>query len=514
MEANNSTDAKQALISELYALRNAVEAGRATGDTRPVQNLLPGLSTFISKAENAAEDLVFNMGLIWASVKKSHDLAGLKQTFMATSPADIRTSLRARGLSGNELVQQTELEIDKKKVVVDAVVSKGMEWIKLINFNEKRLLFEMAASGWDFDSDSESGSEDEVWLDANNQMPQQAIQNDTDGDLLVVKQAKALARAAKSNPCCYQTPIVRLVLPRISGGKIKEIDKVLNMARSVAPNIVVETAEGDFVAGKALPFDAILSRLVIDKSEELTPVINLDTSILVALVSDITHTSVVDQSWYSKATTQQIIDEKKNPGVMVRALYPALQGRELVCTQAVANHMCAQMKIMGTPTQQARLDALFAGPGSSGLDPNPTERLATFRALSNHAVPDDLRLPIQLATFDIEQAFDTGLIPEAARSVIAELRDITCSTFTYGWVSRVTTVSCNKQLTGIVNRVVQQYNIGSGPTIWVCPVVRSLAPNGNHYRAEKRSGLRKAREDKERRLQEEQVLNGDVTTCE
>ncbi|PHH51830.1 hypothetical protein CFIMG_008570RA00001 [Ceratocystis fimbriata CBS 114723] len=504
MQPKPSTDNKQSLISDLHALRNVVEATRSVGDTRPLHNVLPGLTSFISKAENAADDLVFNMSLIWAAIKKSRNLTGLKQTFMATTTTEIRTALRATGLSGSELVRQTNLEVEKSKVTVNAVVSKGVEWIKLINMNEQRLLFEMAANGWDFDSESESESEskDQSWPNSVNLTAE--IKSTGNDRLSIVRHAKMLARASQSNPCRYRIPTVRIVLPRITAGKVKEIDKVLDMARNAGPNIILETAESDFVAGKSLSLGTVLSRLMVDESEDLTTTVNLDTSILVALMSDITHSSIPDQPWYSKATTQQIIDEQKDPGAMTRALYPALQGRDLVCTEAVANHMRVQMKIMGTPTQQARLDALFSGIDSLGLDPNPPERLAAFKALSSHVVPDDLRLPIKIVNFNIEQTFETGLIPEAARSVISELRDITCSTFTYGWISRTTTISCNKQLTSIVGRVVQQSNIGSGPIVWVCPVVRSLAPNGNHHRADKRSDLRKVREDKERLTQGEE----------
>ncbi|KKF94306.1 hypothetical protein CFO_g3348 [Ceratocystis platani] len=350
------------------------------------------------------------MSLIWAAIKKSRNLTGLKQTFMATTTTEIRTALRATGLSGSELVRQTNLEVEKSKVTVDAVVSKGVEWIKLINMNEQRLLFEMAANGWDFDSESESESEskDQSWPNSVNLTAE--IKSTGNDRLSIVRHAKMLARASQSNPCRYRIPTVRIVLPRITAGKVKEIDKVLDMARNAGPNIILETAESDFVAGKSLSLGTVLSRLMVDESEDLTTTVNLDTSILVALMSDITHSAIPDQPWYSKATTQQIIDEQKDPGAMTRALYPALQGRDL-----------------------ARLDALFSA----------------FKALSSHVVPDDLRLPIKIVNFNIEQAFETGLIPEAARSVISELRDITCSTFTYGWISRTTTISCNKQLTSI-----------------------------------------------------------------
>ncbi|KAL1893449.1 hypothetical protein Cpir12675_004102 [Ceratocystis pirilliformis] len=351
---------------------------------------------------------------------------------MATTTTKIRNALRATGLSGNELVRQTNLEVEKSKVTVDAVVSKGVEWIKLINIHEQ-WLFEMAANSRDFDS--ESGSESERVKITLGPTPH----------------AKMLARASQSNPFHYRIPTVWIVPPRITVGEVKETDKVLDMADNAGPNIILETAKSDFVASMSLPLGIVLSRLM------------------------------VDDHGYSKATTQQIIDEQKDPSPMTQALYSDLQGRDL-----------------------ARLNALFLGIYSLVLNPNPPERLAAFKALSSHVVPNDLRLPIKIVNFNIEQAFKTGLILETAGSVILELLDITCSTFIYGCISRTTTISCNKQLTSIVGRVVQQYNIGNGPIAWVCPVVRSLTSNGNHHRADKRCNLRKVREDKERLTQGEQ----------
>ncbi|KAF2138709.1 uncharacterized protein K452DRAFT_255486, partial [Aplosporella prunicola CBS 121167] len=429
---------------------------------------------------------------IWATVKQCRGLVALRQTFWR-NPSEPKPS--HRGLS-----PASKAAADRKKtrdgVLVDAVVEGGAEWVKVSAISERQLIFQMARQGWHNDSDSDSDDED------SGRPGPGAIDLDDDSDddedeVGIVKTARALARAARANRYKYRHPRVRLVLVKITEGRIKEVDALLARIRS-STGIELETSSTTTTSSSSsspAPSPSpspTLTTLLHDATHAFTPTLNIDCTLLVALASDISHSRVAPQPWYPGAVRAQIRDEASS-ALLPRALYPALAGRQLVCTAAAARRMREIVATIGTETEVARAGILLDGGGGDELDAGeavtaaeaegaPPSLLDQLQALSIHAVPADLQLPIRIVQTPYDDADPSAqdpdpALPPVARAVAAKLTPINRSIFLYGWAVGATTLSSNgtvaRQIEGLVERH-RTRDDEVGPDVWVCPVARSL----------------------------------------
>lgn len=173
----------------------------------------------------------------------------------------------------------------KSSALVDIVAADGMEWIRVSTTSEKRLLFDLAKLGWQNDSDSDEEMDDgsrSNWED-----------EDDDDQVEIVKNARELARASRANPMRGHAPKVRYVLTRIISGKLKEVDMILDKMRAVGIDIQCanEIPETPSIA-------AAIPNLLVDRSRTLSETLNIDCTILLALISDISHGECEVLDWY------------------------------------------------------------------------------------------------------------------------------------------------------------------------------------------------------------------------
>jgi hypothetical protein len=227
------------------------------------------------------------------------------------------------------------LGLRKHGSMVDIYAEGGLKWIKVSTVPEKRLLMEMAKQGWDWQGISDSESEDDDNMseqeDSGLVDPWAVLKEDED-DVPLVKSAKTLVKASKEKRIKYQHPTVHFVLTRITSGN-KDIDVVLEKMR--ATGATVQTADQ---ISRPPPIEDIVDNLVVDEFKSFSETLNVDCTILLAIVSDISHGQVMEESWFNKNIRRQIQIEETEK-LMPHILWPAMVGHDLVCTQLAAQRM-------------------------------------------------------------------------------------------------------------------------------------------------------------------------------
>jgi hypothetical protein len=151
--------------------------------------------------------------------------------------------------------------------------------------------------------------------------------------------------------------------------------------------------------------------------------------------------------------------------------------KALVCTQEASLRMRDIVDLIGTETEKARTALLM---GEKGGSADREALVSQFQALSDHKVPADWRIPIQVvdAHTEIARGWESGRLPGLARKIAANLSDINTSVFLYGWASGHLTLSSNKTVAKQIDGWIEEYRDGDeevvGPGVWVCDTARSL----------------------------------------
>jgi hypothetical protein len=197
-------------------------------------------------------------------------------------------------------------------------------------------------------------------------------------------------------------------------------------------------------------------------------------TLLLAIVSDISHGQVQEEPWFNKNVRIQIqIEEKKK--LMLNSLWPAMDGRDLVCTKLAAQRMREIVDTIGTETEKARTRITM---GDDSSQP-PEQLLHDFGTLSAHDVPASWRLPIKIVD---EDALEIERATKFHGQVVDQLTDINKSVFLYGWLSGNTTITSNRVAAKAVEKAVEVYRTSDaiGPDVWICPTARSLVAKEKH----------------------------------
>lgn len=366
----------------------------------------------------------------------------------------------------------------RRSALVDIVAQEGAEWVKVSTITETRLLFELAKAGWEC-GDSTDGSEDEHEngdLTSGSRAGKGAEGGSTDNKVELVKLAEDLKKAASCTRVRYRHPTVRFMLPKLHRNSVPEIDAILAAIRATgatvqcASDLAVPT---DLVPnGTASPDDllATFSRLLPHPFAHFTPTLNIDCTILLALVSDLSHRPITPEPWFHKAITRQIELEAREH-LLPRSLYPALDGRDLVCTTEAARRMREIVGCIGTEAEKARTAVVMGdvGMGEEGL----RQELGRW---SRHGVPGALRLPIR----EVVAGREGRELSPIQQKVAGKLTVINRSVFLYGWNEGITTISSNRTVAKLIESVVEEEmdaeDAGDerGPDVWLCGTARSL----------------------------------------
>ncbi|KAB5517458.1 hypothetical protein GE09DRAFT_565552 [Coniochaeta sp. 2T2.1] len=410
---------------------------------------------------------IFSLGTAWDLVKRCSGLEQLASKF------SLHASVGPCPLCRGKKCPPKGRQNSKSIVYVDAVVNGGAEWLRIMGIDERRLLHEMAEMGWDWGAGEDGDAED-----------------DDDDDYCDISVAEAVAQlvgAARANRHNYRPPRLHIVFTRIAEGNNPEIDRLIRKLRAMSKqgvDVRIDCANSDFLAAPPPTLETALRRLIAEDLSSVTPTVNLDCSILVALASDVTHCEMEIQPWHRTDVAVQIREEAELGGSLVKALYPALRSRRLVCTARAAQRFRDIVATIATPAEAARAEIIL--PKTAGGSNKTSEELVTeLQALSVHPVDPDLRLPIEVVESDIPDdltaAIQAGRLPSSANSVLAGLSELNRDIYLFGWLRRTTTVTANNALAKQIRLLVETHRTDdeeAGPSIWVFPFTRALATKG------------------------------------
>ncbi len=364
----------------------------------------------------------------------------------------------------NRPTRDSKKAAEKRCALVDIVAYDGEEWIKVSTVTGNRLSLEIAKAKWEA---ADSSSEDEEQENVNS-----ASDEDDIDRIELVRVADDLLRASQAHRIHYKHPRIRFVLPKISSSPPPELLPVLERIRSTGAIIDL----GDHNASNGLLKGVFFPRLLPSPHPPLTDTLNIDCTILLALVSDLSHTAnhpILPS--YNPAITRQIEIETREH-LLPSSLWPAMAGKDLVCTHEAAKRMKEIVDTIGMPNEKARTELLLDnGPARSGRDLREA-----FAKYSDHAIPPSWSLPIRIvqaevAEHDIRNAIQGATLPPVALQVADQLTDINRSVFMYGWIDSMTTVSSNRTVAKQIESIVEKCGQGAvGPEIWLREPARSL----------------------------------------
>ena len=365
----------------------------------------------------------------------------------------------------------------KRAALVDVVARDGDEWIKVSTTSEQRLQYELAKAQWE-SADSSDEMED---LD-NEQDSSQFSSNSVLERMELVCMADDLRRASLANRIHYEHPQVRIVLPRISNPPPDDLVPLLERIRSTGAVLDLAGDMPQMMDTHQLETDTF-EQLLPSVHPPLTRTLNIDCTILLALVSDLSHTSNFPvHPTYNAAIRRQIEVEAKEH-LLPTYIWPGMAVRDLVCTEEAAKRMREIVSTIGTPNERIRTELVMED-GKLDESSDMTARQScilrdTLQNFSDHPVPPSLRIPIRIQpapkASDISNSIESGKLPTIAKQIAGDLSDINRSVFFFGWVHGFTTVSSNRTVTKAIESTIEKQGNGEkGPEIWLREPARSL----------------------------------------
>ncbi|KAI5304915.1 hypothetical protein KEM56_005701, partial [Ascosphaera pollenicola] len=431
-----------------------------------------------------------------------------------------------------------EYEFVKRETTVDIVSDNQAEWIKISNITNKRITRVMAEMGVgleeleDTDEEEEEediDDEDAPLLDASNAktkynptpritptlrkiqrgwIPRFLRDIESDDELVdLLKFAVQYSKAAPVNRVRYQAPRIRFVCPKIDEGKNELVDRVLRDIRDLGIDVCtidnISLRNAPDVAPR--PFCTALGKMMPNPYILLPKELNLDCTILIGLVSEISHRKDPPKlEEYAPAIRSQIDLEKKFP-LLVKQLFPIVKGRQLYCTYEAADRFCSIASLMATTVEKQRTALLIEkwigerGREEAKADEieklSPKERLERLRELSDYDIPDDIQLPVKIIN-DTEDVIvralstsrptqppskDHPYLPKIASQI--NLQDINHSVFLYAWATGLMTLTSNRVTAKEIQFMLERYMDTTGenvigPKLWVTDVARSYITKG------------------------------------
>lgn len=359
---------------------------------------------------------------VWSTAKNSKNIIKLRHPVFS---GPFKRRILAPGIRIRDIMSQGGSEPKRnqsgRSVRIDVISDGGLSWYKVSTITNRRLLFDMAKEalycGDGDDSDSSNDTSEDF------------------SDVPLVKTARNLKAISEGHQIRNSTPALCLILPRIFEGEHAEIDKIIKVCRDMGVSVS---------CGKKLPpppplSGDLLHEMVPSPKRNITSQLNIDTSVLVALTSDISHFRVIPQPWFGQSQKDHVDLETHDP--LTPQLCSLLGDHPLVCTKEAAGSLARIVHTMGTATENARAHLLFTPDDTM----TPEQRIEKFRALSIHSIPSNLRLPIRV--FDSETiSNDEACHPRLNAQIQEKLNSLAQpgrSVFSTGWSQGLTTITCN-----------------------------------------------------------------------
>lgn len=474
-------DRARTVLSELEQLKVRLRSIRQEASVEvahfrgAVQSELSMLDRLLNNPDNRAvshiarsSNLPF-LETVWKNVKASRDVVALQKRVYFDLPGAKIEIAHFKPNGGNGKISGKQKRLKACSTVVDAMTDGGLSWTKVSLVTNTRLLFDLAKQGWESGGSSDEDGE-----------PFPDDRSDDDRDIPLLKTAKELSNAASSMRIRTRHPKVTLVLPRIVPGAQAEIDKIV--ADCEAAGVAVRCDHG-----MPLPPDIseAIPLMAPDPFESFSATLNIDCTILLAVVSEFSHAKVSKEPWFHTALQRQV-EIEDNENLLPSLLYPAMVNHRLVCTREAAKRMREIVDTIGTPSEKARTAILMGDGGKTHQ-----ELVDEMQQWSAYKVPDEWRLPIQI--IDRDEDGCQSKLPSEAGHVIREHTAINKSVFLYGWASGNTTITSNRTVVKQIENELEKYEDLDDriwPSIWLCPTARSLVGK------EKRGAKRKEEREK------------------
>ncbi|KAL8763700.1 MAG: hypothetical protein Q9184_000595 [Pyrenodesmia sp. 2 TL-2023] len=447
---------KQDETVELKPFRNSVSAELKSLKRLRTANLESDRTVHALRSSN----LPFHTA-VWDTAKTCTGLVAFTKRFYWDTPPT-RNSKRSQGSK-------------RRCALVDIVAQDGQQWIKVSTVTENRLLFELAKAEWE-GADSDSDSDGDGLLV--NGLAHTTVHNDTsangqdsirgnkdeDERVEIIRQAQDLQKAAMAHKIHYKHPSVTIILPKVSKELSPEIARILDTVRSTGATV--------HLGPPAPPPDlrSAFKNIAPDPLANLTSILNIDCTILLALVSDLSHKATTPEPWFNKAISRQIELEKQEQ-LLPSMLWPVMAGKDLVCTEEASRRMREIVDTIGTEGERKRTDLLTLGPDQTQAKSAYALRRA-FAELSNYTIPSDWILPIRVIEFNMD---DISRLSPAAQKVKESLTSINQSVFLYGWTKNLSTLTSNRTVAKQIEEIVEgEEGEQVGPKVWLCSTARSL----------------------------------------
>ena len=259
---------------------------------------------------------------IWETAKACSGVTALGKRVYWHPPQHKRQNSTVAENGGDE-------RIKKESALVDITSDGGLLWTKVSIVTQKRLLFDIAKEGWEAynnDTSSENGSDDDGHTSSESGHP---------GMLEIVKVAHQLTEAAQSVRISYRHPSVRFIFPKLEEGVLEDVDSVIADIRATGATVECAGSLSESRIGSLE--QCFESMLPSSGLPDLTRTLNIDCTILLALISDISHFHRAElppcptsqSGHYQKAILQQVEAEEISP-LLPMQLCPVLGGHELV----------------------------------------------------------------------------------------------------------------------------------------------------------------------------------------
>ncbi|KAK6350044.1 hypothetical protein TWF696_006293 [Orbilia brochopaga] len=459
--------------------------------------------------------------------------------------------------------EKAVLKKNKTPVQVDIIAQSGLEWIKVANISQKRLETEFAKARWEAESFRDDDDDDDTVVgrddDASSVQTGRVtlvdeFQRDTDAFSLV-RSARAMVQAAQQTRVQYLHPEITIVMPNITydandqspvhalvtailatGARVQTANTLLKSpcpppeninannpnythTHTQTPNPLLPspsppsnsnvTDDSCRIASTSTDIHEILYTLstTADPTTLITPTAILDCTVLLALVSDLSHDIVVEQPVFHRYILAQVRSEREEP-LLPHWMYPALAARRLACTFDAYKRFREIVEIVGSDREKARAEALVSAPGRDWKHPGSAShrpiqtstttaratateaaivaatapldeddrraRLQTLQSLSRHAVPDTLNLPITVIDSLEHELTATNAI--AAR-IGPELSSVNRSSLFTAWQLGWTIVTTNGSVVKRLEWLVEENRMSDGdvgPRVHLLAIARSL----------------------------------------
>ncbi|KAI1400179.1 hypothetical protein F4819DRAFT_497503 [Hypoxylon fuscum] len=395
---------------------------------------------------------------VWETAKRSRDIVRFR---CAVSTGPFKKQILAPGTR----IVRTQGEsrpIRSGNFIIDVIADGGKSWYKVSSIDNKRLLFDLAKEAvYLGDSDGEEDAE--------------ATFQNYMGDIPLLKLAKTLAISAKGHRIQTKSPRAFLVLPRIKEGVHPSVDTILKACRELS----VLPICGDTLSPAPSLSDSLLHAMAPSPKASFSEVLNIDTSLLVALASDFSHTTVVKQPWFSHSHNAHADLESERS--MLSLVYPVVGNCKLVCTRDAADIFMHIVDTLATESEKARARLILL---SSDTEKSQSQRVKELQLLSIHKVPLYLQLPIDIIDTNGNNCQDrfTGLVRKKLETALNPGRSV----FSYGWAGGFTTLTCNSVFIKQLEKDLEQLpNLGDAvpwPSIWVFPTSRPFVGVPKHIR--------------------------------